>query len=670
MEKIVLKKLHIENFQQFKLKDIEFGMHTVIRGDNGTGKTTTYSAMTWLLFGKDWKGRTDTGKGGFDLKRKENGKKVDMTDVIVEGLFSINGKDVTLKRVLHEIWTKGADARYTGDETLCFIDDVPKKVAEYQSFIGNIIEETEFRMITDINYFLNLPTKTQRQYLCSMGGVLSIEDICREKLEWRDFLNEITGKNLEDFLETISFQKKRLKEEASKIQPSINALEKSKPEEADWEGLEIEKNKVKSEIDKVNDSLSSEEGFEKKKQDEISELRKETSKYREAYYMTLQKIQAEKARLEIESHRIFEERNAERIKKEKEVEKLVEEQKQIESKLNDSGAQERDIKVNNLKKRQKELFNEYEKIRLEEPMFNFGICPLLKSHKCESPVIGKYVKEQEEEAYKAFNEAKTEKLRRIIEEGTNKSREIKTIQNEEAVLKERLSEIVQKIEILQTLILSIPQYEKTVINSELLESLNTELIARNSKIVDTEREIEKKSSESRPDTSELVKKRRELQNTLESIFRKLSEKEQIEKINRQIADYEEKGKDLNEKIADMDKKEFMAKEINRAQVTDATERVNNLFEFVKWQMFEQQKNGLFAEVCKPIDAEGASASLNTGKLINIGIDIVNTISRYKGICAPLFIDNHESVNESLPALGQEIDLYVAPKGTTLTIQII
>ena len=126
---------------------------------------------------------------------------------------------------------------------------------------------------------------------------------------------------------------------------------------------------------------------------------------------------------------------------------------------------------------------------------------------------------------------------------------------------------------------------------------------------------------------------------------------------------------MAEQISNLENKESIAKEINKAVVEDATERVNRLFTVVKWQMFEQQKNGDYAEVCKPT-IDGVSRSLNYESRINAGIDICNAISRFKGFAAPLFIDNHESVNESIPTVGQTIKCFVAPKGTKLNIQII
>ena len=57
-----MKLLHlaIDNFKGYQHLAMGFqGRCASIYGDNGTGKTTIYDAFTWLLFGKDSRGRGD-----------------------------------------------------------------------------------------------------------------------------------------------------------------------------------------------------------------------------------------------------------------------------------------------------------------------------------------------------------------------------------------------------------------------------------------------------------------------------------------------------------------------------------------------------------------------------------------------------------------------------------
>ena len=68
MKQIRIKKLALENFKCHKSLTLEFnGGDASIYGDNATGKTSIYDALTWLLFGKDSKGN---GEKNIEIKEK------------------------------------------------------------------------------------------------------------------------------------------------------------------------------------------------------------------------------------------------------------------------------------------------------------------------------------------------------------------------------------------------------------------------------------------------------------------------------------------------------------------------------------------------------------------------------------------------------------------------
>ena len=57
MTEIKIKRLSLENFKCHKKLTLVFnGGNASIYGDNATGKTSIYDALTWLLFGKDSQG--------------------------------------------------------------------------------------------------------------------------------------------------------------------------------------------------------------------------------------------------------------------------------------------------------------------------------------------------------------------------------------------------------------------------------------------------------------------------------------------------------------------------------------------------------------------------------------------------------------------------------------
>ena len=53
-----LEKISIKNYRQYRDVEILFDMDpshnfTIIKGNNGTGKTTLLNAFTWCLYGKE-----------------------------------------------------------------------------------------------------------------------------------------------------------------------------------------------------------------------------------------------------------------------------------------------------------------------------------------------------------------------------------------------------------------------------------------------------------------------------------------------------------------------------------------------------------------------------------------------------------------------------------------
>jgi hypothetical protein len=54
-------------------------------------------------------------------------------------------------------------------------------------------------------------------------------------------------------------------------------------------------------------------------------------------------------------------------------------------------------------------------------------------------------------------------------------------------------------------------------------------------------------------------------------------------------------------------------------------------------------------------------SANNGAKINAGLDVIDTLSRFKGIRVPLFIDNAESVTE-LAAIDTQLIRLVVSEG--------
>ena len=84
-------------------------------------------------------------------------------------------------------------------------------------------------------------------------------------------------------------------------------------------------------------------------------------------------------------------------------------------------------------------------------------------------------------------------------------------------------------------------------------------------------------------------------------------------------------------------------------------------------MFDTQVDGTEFDTCECMVDGTPYSDLNTAAKMNAGIDIINAICRAKGVRAPIWLDNRESVCSLITCASQLINLFVV-KGERLTIQ--
>jgi hypothetical protein len=129
---------------------------------------------------------------------------------------------------------------------------------------------------------------------------------------------------------------------------------------------------------------------------------------------------------------------------------------------------------------------------------------------------------------------------------------------------------------------------------------------------------------------------------------------------------ESTGRYIAQKIADIEKDEYIINEFIKEKRIDLDVRINRLFLNVQFQLFEYTIIGSELETCIPFVDGVHFESANTASQINAGLEIINVISRFYNVTAPIFIDRRESVNQIIKTDAQIINLTVT-KSKTLTI---
>lgn len=646
MKKIILKNLTLRNFRGEKEKTVNFNTdkETSVYGANGVGKTRLYDAFMWLLFGKDTQDRKD-----YNVRTIEGNEPLHRVECSVSAIFLIDNEEINIKRAFNEKWIKprGQDKEiFKGNETECFWNDVPITVTDYQKRINEIVNETVFKMITNPHYFVNMKWQYQREHLFQIAGTVSDEEIIRNNPELSILLDKISGKSFADFKKELLARKRRLKEELEQIQPKIDQTQKLMPEEVDFAALEWQIKEIENEIAKIDKAIldkteASRQNYEaiQKKQSEINTLKQQQQKL------------------------LFEAQNKERenvfllnSKRQEIVNNILTLDNEVKKFKQDIEFLEKDVneKTKAIEEYKKEIA-ELRKRWFEENSIEFkgeNTCQLCGQQLPES---------MKKDAERLFYELKKEKLAKITTDGVqvkNKIAELeKNISETQKNIENKQAEVLEKEKLIFSLrneLSIIPVLsEKTIIKEEISGYMEL-----SEQIEVLEAEIKVLESGSMIDTGELKIKKQHLQNELSKLQIELSNRDLIKKYKEEIKQLEQQGKELAQAIATAEGEEFLIRKFTKIKINECESRINNLFSFVTFRLFDYTLEGDEIETCVSLVNGVPFDVANTAGQINAGLDIINTLVKFYGVSAPIFIDRRESVNELIPTQSQIINLIV------------
>lgn len=149
----------------------------------------------------------------------------------------------------------------------------------------------------------------------------------------------------------------------------------------------------------------------------------------------------------------------------------------------------------------------------------------------------------------------------------------------------------------------------------------------------------------------------------------LAKEQTLADTRRRIADLQAEQRTAAAEVEQMDRLIAMCEEFTRYRVQAITESVNSRFRLTRWQLFTEQVNGGLADCCEPMDSNGtAFEGTNNAMKINIGMDIIDTLSEFYGVRVPLFVDNAESVTHLQEIGSQVVRLVVSEQDKELRIE--
>lgn len=647
-----LKSLKLKNFKGIKsLELVANGQDLRIYGDNATGKTTVYDAFLWLLFDKDSQNRSD-----FAIKTlNKNGEPIHHLDHEVEGVFEVDGDTVELRKVYREKWVKPrgkVEQEFSGHETDHFIDGVPVKKNEFVARVGQIAPEDQFKLLTSPTYFNEqLGWQKRREMLLEVCGDVTDEDVIKSNEALAKLPGILGKRSLKDHKKVITARRTEINKELDRIPvridevtsglPDISAIENPTAIETDLEKLTKAKAAKESELTSL---LSGGNQGEIKRQ--MAEIEAQMLTIETAY-----KWEHAKKVGEVESN----------IKVCQDAIRDV--QRKISSKTDDLEHSQERIKAT--EKRMTELRDKWHEVNAWESQSKANeTCPT-----CGQNLPPEKVQETKERLLAEFNTTKALTLEQINEEGKAKKSElektllaIKDLEKEIADLESRLDLLaednaklnadVAKLNATFDDYKDLPEYKKLVTEKDKLQkALDGDQLA-----------IE-------PEKERIEAEIKSLNEAADAILKAKANLELHQQGEKRIRELEAQQTALATEFEKLEQELYLIELFIRTKVGLLTERINSKFKFARFKLFEEQVNGGLAEVCETTyNGVPYSSGLNNGARINIGLDIINTLSEHFGFSAPVFIDNREAVTELIDVNTQVISLIVSEQDKTLRIE--
>lgn len=651
--------IYAQNFCKFYGKstlDADFSMKTVLSGQNEVGKSTVKRIILDVLNCHDENDREITGIRPHD----ENGVEIDDVDIVRAVTFEVGGKEKTLKKVTRQ--GRNKDGEVCSGHTDYYVNDVTYKMVEYNEFINDNIADLKILpfCLNAMTLLLKSPTNQRialstffgthkNPEICDMfpqfaelkpmfddGDVDQLKKVCRGKL------NGTGGRN----------GSKGLVKERDEISTRIDTIH-STNEYTDLAELELQKKAYEPQLKEVEDKLSDYNKILEDKQkatEDIMSLKFELSDMERKANADNQKKRME-LQLQIDGFDVS-------IRK---TESMIRAKKANIKNFEDSVR----FCTENLAKVRAD-WRKTKALSFDESSIN---CPMCGQRLPEDTI---------ESLRTDFSDKKLKKLKELEDKGNSLSSDSKEF-------KQAIEDKKKEIADLEAELKELTEKRDTVANKIERDNIAKELgmvptdadMTGNSEYQALKAKIEEKEKAlaDENDTSELIRK---LKNERNELLRQVSSVDaKIElgvannkRIDDSIADLEDKRKDLNQEIADWERKLDLLKEFTRKKNELLQADVNKYLNFATAKLFRPLLNGDTEECCDFVyNGEAYARNLNHGARMLTEVDICRAFQKVASVNFPIIIDDTESVDDwRIPQIDNQLIMLKHTQDKELVIE--
>lgn len=638
MKKITLKRLTLENWRA-QNRTIDFSDKTIIRGANGTGKSTIFAALLWLLEGVDDMNRTNYDL--YDNTREFTPENA--VPAVSEGTFDVDGTEYVFKREAKQKWTRkrGTNVyeKAKSDEYTYYIDGLAVSAKIYNERIAAIFADVEkLKLMLNVRHYQMLDWKMLRKHFADMVGVVTKDELKGDYSSVEPLLakyeNDPTfkGSPVEAVKESLRQKINPLKNALDRIDSEIKGMKEMLP---DLDGVDSAKADIESKRGRI-------EEIDK----EILGMGDANKPYIEKRNAELSAIAEKKREMEWKRQEWEEEQRKPLIELRKKLSDLQSENYRITE--TNTAAERRRQSINrqiDAARQQYEYFDkERDRLKAEKEaavaqIFDENqVCPT-----CGQPLPSDKVAQMKKDFYDRRDKA----VESIIERGKNvramRDKQTEIIAGLEKELSEITdrglmdeSELVSQIELAKS---AIVPFDDTALKAEIKE------LEENLTVVPES------------DTDALVNEKSTINAEIQELQKVVAKESRLESDNAKIAAKESDAEATGVELAKLEGLFDKCVEREREWASIVRDRANRYLHYCKVEMTEINKSGDINDICT-VTIDGVDVGVaNTAKQIVAGIDIAEAFQMNAGLSLPIFVDNAEQICDcNIPVVSNQMIL--------------
>ena len=632
-----LLQLNIRNFKGTAKLDLALeGNNLTVSGRNGIGKTTIFDAMSWLMTGKDSKGNQPESEG-FQIKPREpDGTVKSGVMPTVTAIFDTGvDRPLKLEKTFKEKWEKKrgqANPVFSGHTTEYFIDDIPRKESEFKSILSAFIDESTFRLLTDVYRFpMSLKWQERRAILFDLCNISTDSELMAQDSRFAPLLTAVGQWSVDEYKQGLKNQRRKINQNLETLPIRIDEVSKSI---ADLANIDFDSIKVKAdEQEKVIEGLQS----------KLVEIDNNTAMI--SMKNQLEALQNQLAKLENENimHRMSQQvpQEDKRQAVQKEIDLL---KSQLEHEQNQMVLLHAQINSAN------SLLEKYRtqwKAIAKEQFSGNTVCPA-----CGQSLP----KDKIQQAIEHFNNDKKARQDRLLSDSqlvkqnlADHESALRLHEQNAEQLKVKLVEMTGVLkntpEVQMQIVEDLPNYadDTAKLQSEIMK-LNNSLMVIANDAVKHKQDV----------NMELLNAK----NLHSSLLSQLAKKDEISKANARMEELNAEQRTASAELDRIDSMLALCDDFARYKVNAITSAINSKFNLVTFRLFREQINGGLEDCCDVMLNGKPYGTISDGEKIKVGIDIVQTLTKHFDVQVPLIVDCAESVTDFPQTTLQTIKLIV------------